>query len=76
MCELLGTSFNLPVRPRISFRAFSLRGRLNPDGWGLAFYPDESAQVIKELIRADRSLLSESLRESQAIKIPIHSSGN
>ena len=43
MCELLGLCFNLPVRPDISFRGFRHRGENNPDGWGIAFFPDESA---------------------------------
>jgi len=50
MCELLAMSFNLPVRPNISFRGFRHRGESNPHGWGIAFYPDESAQIIKEPI--------------------------
>jgi len=44
MCELLGMSFNLPVRPSISFRGFRHRGEENPDGWGIAFYPDEAGR--------------------------------
>ena len=48
MCELLAMSFNLPVTPNISFKAFRSRSERNPDGWGIAFYPDESVQIIKE----------------------------
>ena len=59
MCELLGMSFNQPVRPNISFKGFRSGGSRNPHGWGLAFYPDESAQVFKEPLRADVSILSE-----------------
>jgi predicted glutamine amidotransferase len=58
MCELLGLSFNLPVRPSISFRGFRLRGDKNPDGWGIGFYPDESVQVFKEQRNAPDSQLS------------------
>jgi predicted glutamine amidotransferase len=58
MCELLGLSFNCLIKPRISFTGFRERGEDNPDGWGLAFYPDESAQIIKEPLRAGRSSLS------------------
>lgn len=35
MCELSGMSFNLPVRPNISFRGFRQRGENNPHGWGI-----------------------------------------
>jgi glutamine amidotransferase len=46
-------SFNKPVQPSISFRGFRRRGdNKNPHGWGIAFYPDEAAQVIKEHIKA------------------------
>ena len=62
MCELLALNFNQPVSPDISFRAFRRRGDGNPDGWGLAFYADESAQVFKEPICVDRSELSDFLR--------------
>lgn len=62
MCELLALSFNQPVAPDISFRAFRHRGTGNPDGWGLAFYSDESAQVFKEPICAGQSQLSDFLR--------------
>ena len=71
MCELLGMSFNLSVRPSISFRGFRYRGKNNPHGWGIAFYPDESAQVIKEPIKAKESLLSKFLRDYREIKAKI-----
>ena len=58
MCELLGMCFNQPVQPKVSFRAFRKRGRYNPDGWGLAFYPDKSAIVFKEPLMSEVSLLS------------------
>jgi glutamine amidotransferase len=71
MCELLGMVFNLPVRPNISFRGFRRRGKTNPHGWGIAFYPDESAQIIKEPIKAKHSLLSKFLQDYQEIKSKI-----
>jgi len=76
MCELLGMSFNLPVRPSISFRGFRHRGEENPDGWGIAFYPDEAAQIIKEPIKAAKSHLSRFLQGALLLaqrftKIPI-----
>lgn len=62
MCELFGISFNEPVRPNLSVKGFRKKGERNPDGWGIAYYPDESAQVIKEPIEAGISFLSEFLR--------------
>jgi len=56
-------SFHLPAIPSISFCGFRSRGEENPDGWGLAFYPDESAQVIKEPIKAAKSPLSNLLKD-------------
>lgn len=67
MCELLGISFNQPVKPSLSFRGFRHRGKINPDGWGIAYYPDESVQVIKEPIRANRSSLSEFVKNYPGI---------
>lgn len=59
MCELLGLCFNHAVRPNLSFKGFRVHSETNPDGWGIAFYPDTSAQVIKEPLEAEESLLSE-----------------
>ncbi|MGA3117042.1 MAG: class II glutamine amidotransferase [Syntrophobacteraceae bacterium] len=68
MCELLGISSSTKIRPGRYFRAFRQRGQEfpegqgNPDGWGIALYPDGRAvQVIKEAIPAACSKLSEFL---------------
>ncbi len=71
MCELLGLSFNQPVIPNLSFKGFRNRGGRNPHGWGLAYYPDESAQVIKEPKKANESLLSEFIEKYQGVKSKI-----
>lgn len=71
MCELLGMSFNQPVSPNLSFRGFRHRGESNPHGWGIAYYPDESVQVIKEPIKADKSSLSEFIKNYPKIKSKI-----
>jgi len=63
--------FNLSVRPSISFRGFRHRGESNPHGWGIAFYPDESAQVIKEPIKVKESHLSKFLQGYQQLKSKI-----
>lgn len=68
MCELLGISCGASVRPARYFNVFRRRGQElpdgegNPDGWGIALYPDGKAvQVIKEHIPAASSQLSEFL---------------
>lgn len=71
MCELLGMSFNLPVRPNISFRGFRHGGEDNPHGWGIAFYSDESAQVIKEPVKATGSRLARFIQHYQRAKSKI-----
>lgn len=71
MCELLGMAFNQPVKPTLSFRGFRHRGESNPHGWGLAYYPDESVQVIKEPIKAGRSPLYEFIKNYPEIKSKI-----
>jgi len=64
MCQLLGLSFNDRVKPEISFRGFMRRGASNPDGWGLALYPDgRAAQVFKEPVAAGESRLAEFIRD-------------
>ena len=71
MCELLGMIFNQPVKPTLSFRGFRHRGESNPHGWGLAYYPDKSVQVIKEPIKASGSSLSEFIKNYPQIKSKI-----
>ena len=48
MCELLALSFNTPVNFRLSIKVFRRRGVENPHGWGITFYPDKAALVVKE----------------------------
>lgn len=69
MCELLGMSFNHPVNMNVSFRGMIKRGDKNPDGWGLAFYPEDSkaSQIIKEPVRAGRSPVTNFLVNYQGI---------
>lgn len=71
MCELLGLSFNQPVSPSLSFRGFRHRGERNPHGWGLAYYPDKSVQVIKEPKKGSRSHLAEFIQNYQGIESKI-----
>ena len=71
MCELLGLCFNQAVRPNLSFKGFRIRSETNPDGWGIAFYPDTFAQIIKEPLEAEESLLSEFIENYPKIKSKI-----
>ncbi|WGI18078.1 class II glutamine amidotransferase [Methanonatronarchaeum sp. AMET-Sl] len=63
MCELLGLCFNQLVRPSLSVRGFGYSDKDNPDGWGIGFYPDQSAQIFKEPIKASSSDLFRFLRD-------------
>ena len=62
MCELLGMSFNRAVNPKISFKGFQQRGKNNPDGWGIAYYPDKSVQIFKEHIQINTSKFADFLK--------------
>lgn len=48
MCELLGINFEHAVDVDFTIRAFALRDAENADGWGLAWYPDQSLALAKE----------------------------
>lgn len=60
MCELLGMSFSRPISPLVSFPAFRERSDKNPDGWGIACYPEacRAAMVVKEPTPAKHSRLA------------------
>ena len=62
MCELLGMSFNRAVNPKISFKGFQQRGKSNPDGWGIAYYPDKSVQIFKEHMQINTSKFADFLK--------------
>jgi predicted glutamine amidotransferase len=51
MCELMALSFAGPVSAAFSVREFAARGEENADGWGLAWYPDQSLAVAKEPVK-------------------------
>lgn len=48
MCELMGFHFVRPMTADFTIREFGRRGEDNADGWGIAWYPDRAAAVIKE----------------------------
>lgn len=68
MCELLGVSCNKPVRANISFKALKADANDNPHGWGLAYYPDQSAQIFKEPLKALESELANFVAKYEMIK--------
>ncbi|AFH48941.1 Glutamine amidotransferase [Ignavibacterium album JCM 16511] len=71
MCELLGLNFNREVVSDFSFSGFSKRGKDNPDGWGLAYYNGDKAEVIKEASDASQSILADSVRSNEFIRSKI-----
>jgi predicted glutamine amidotransferase len=68
MCELLGLSFNTPVRPAVSFRGFQPRSVHNPDGWGIAYYADGKACTYKEAVSANASALATSIHSQMKLR--------
>ncbi len=58
MCELFAISSNQPTNVTFSLDEFSKHGGLegpHKDGWGIAFYADRDAQIIKEPSSASNS---------------------
>lgn len=51
MCELMALSFARPLSAEFSIRTFAARSEENADGWGLAWYPDRAAAIVKEPIK-------------------------
>ena len=74
MCELLALSFAGPVSADFSLREFAARGELNPDGWGMAWYPDggRSAALVKEPVRWNVSPTAGFLASNATLSSRIH----
>jgi glutamine amidotransferase len=72
MCELMGMSFDRPVDARFSIRAFGCRDEENPDGWGLAWYPDRSLALVKEALTWRSSTYSKFLENYLGLNSPIY----
>lgn len=72
MCELMGMSFARPVAADFSLRKFGSRDDGNPDGWGLAWYPDKSVAVIKEPVKWRASQFTGFLENYQHLRSPIY----
>jgi glutamine amidotransferase len=58
LCELLGLSFAKPISADFSLREFEHHDEENPDGWGLAWYPDRSLAIVKEPVEWGQSKYS------------------
>lgn len=71
MCELLGLNFNEKVSSTFSFRGFRNKGKYNPDGWGIAYYNNLNAQIIKEPISSVISTKAKSLISKNSVKSKI-----
>ncbi|MBI4506484.1 MAG: class II glutamine amidotransferase [Chloroflexi bacterium] len=67
MCELLGLAFSEPVTARVSFRGFRHRGSYNPDGWGLAWFTSDQANICKEAKPANESEEAAALAEERQL---------
>ena len=74
MCELMALSFAEPVSADFSLREFAARGEENPDGWGLAWYPDggRSVAVVKEPVRWNASPTAGFLASHPTLSSRIH----
>ncbi len=71
MCELLGISSKTEINPRISLKSFRTRGERHSDGWGIACYPDETVQIIKEPLESSSSRLSEMIAGYERLRSKI-----
>ena len=74
MCELLALSFASPVSADFSLREFAARGEENPDGWGLAWYPDggRAVALVKEPVRWNASPTAGFLAANPTLSSRIH----
>ncbi len=72
MCALLGLAFAQPIHAGFSFQEFHRMGEENADGWGVAWYPDQSAALIKEPVRWGASPHSDFLRHYQQVHSRIY----
>ena len=71
MCQLFAASFNEKLNITYSFRGFRTRGEDNPHGWGLAWYPHDAVQIMKEPITAGESQLADFLQTYQEVRSKI-----
>lgn len=74
MCELMAMSFADPVSADFSLREFAARGEVNPDGWGLAWYPDggRAVAVVKEPVKWTASRTADFLADHPTLSSRIY----
>ena len=68
MCELLALHFNEEIRPQFSLKGFKQRASTHRHGWGLAWFPDGEAQVVKEPRSAANSSLFDAFYQGTWLK--------
>jgi glutamine amidotransferase len=67
-CDLMGLSFDRDVQSHELFKLFrQISEKRDPDGWGVACYPDSSVAIFKEPIPAARSALAQCLIDEQLL---------
>ncbi|MEZ7893111.1 MAG: class II glutamine amidotransferase [Candidatus Wallbacteria bacterium] len=67
MCELLCADFNKKINLKWHLEAFKCRAFENPDGFGLAWYEDECAQIVKSPENALESRLYDNITKNNFI---------
>lgn len=68
MCELLALHFNQNINPQFSLQGFRQRAKTHSHGWGLAWFPDGEAQIVKEARSALQSSLFEAVYDGPWVK--------
>lgn len=72
MCELMGLSFARPLSAAFSIKTFAQRGDENPDGWGLAWYPDRAAAIVKEPVKWGQSHFARFLESYPSLRSSLY----
>jgi len=63
MCELFGLCFNKEVSFDLAFSGLKAGSKMNPEGWGVAWYDKYGSQILKESRPAFRSRLAEEFQK-------------
>ncbi|MEM3569123.1 MAG: class II glutamine amidotransferase [Candidatus Jordarchaeales archaeon] len=71
MCDILAMCFSKPVTASFSLRGFKMKGKFNYHGWGVAWYQDGAAQIVKEPVTALRSRLFDNLLKNMEARSEI-----
>lgn len=68
MCELFGLSANVKVGVKVSFEEFFEHSETHRHGWGIGFYTDNAAVIIKEAVIAKYSELLKFIKDHEYVK--------